>query len=167
MAKRPSETKKKATVSAVLPKSPLAEHNLPLLHKVATEIIVDDPMFIPEYCDSNTSVVNLVANPSADASGAQRVALGHRCTVVIDCGFSMQLPDGYRAVIKSRSNLAERGLIVSDGPGVIDVGNNGRVTVTVTNVGKEIIVIEKGDLIAQMWIEPIFLFDWMVKTLSG
>ena len=56
-------------------------------------------------------------------------------------------------------NLDTQGLIVTN-PGVL---KDGRVKVYVTNVGRHIIVVKPGDDIAQMTIEPLHLFDWVVK----
>jgi dUTPase len=162
--KKPAEQKekKKGYVSSVLPKSPLKNYQPPLLHKVATEIVVDDLAFVPKYCNPDSAVVDLVANIPDDHTGQRRVALSHRSTVVIDCGFSVKLPYGYKAVIKANQELANHGLIMSAGPQVVDSGQKDRVTVTVTNVGKEIVVINHQDKVAQMWIEPVYLFDWVL-----
>jgi dUTP pyrophosphatase len=77
----------------------------------------------------------------------------------------MQLPAGYKACISARSVLANKGLIVTNAPGQIDSDYRGRVKVVVTNVGKEIVVIEHGDRFAQMWVEPVYLFEWVYASV--
>jgi dUTPase len=129
---------------------------------VATKIVVDEDVFIPQYADSDASCVNLVANLTADHAGIRRVTLPHRATVTIDCGVSIELPTAYRAVVKPTPSLANRGLIVNEGLHIIDKANQGRIQVTVTNVGKEIVVVNHGDQIAQMYIEPVYRFDWVM-----
>ena len=156
--------KKKGTISSLIPRSPLKELEMPQLQKVATEIVADDPKYIPICSDVNVAVVDLIANLEPDHTGGKRLSLSHRATVVIDCGFSMRLPVGYKALVKARSDFASRGLIVTDGPSIIGPNNTHRVAVTVTNVGKEIIVVNDGDKIAQMWVEPSYAFEWIRLT---
>jgi dUTPase len=91
------------------------------------------------------------------------VTLPHRATVTIDCGVSIELPTAYRAVVKPLPFLANKGLIANEGLHIIDKTNHGRIQVTVTNVGKEIIVVNHGDQIAQMYIEPVYRFDWVME----
>jgi dUTP pyrophosphatase len=130
----------------------------PMLHKVVTKIVVDDPMFIPQYKTEGAACVDLVANiPEGE------IRLNHRNTIKIDCGFSMQLKPGWKANIRARSGLATQGLVVTNGPGCIDADYTGRVQVIVTNVGNvNPITLRHGDRIAQMEIESVFRFDWLV-----
>ena len=166
-ANKEQPKKKRGVIRSVLPKSPLQELDVPQLHKVATEIVADDPKFIPVSNEQNVAVVDLTANLEPDHTGGKRLSLSHRATVVIDCGFSMKLPTHYKALVKVRPDWAARGLIITDGPSVIGPNNKARVTVTVTNVGKEIVVINDGDKIAQMWVEPSYTFEWITLTEFG
>ena len=155
------KAKKKGKASAILPDSPAKNYESPQLHTVATKVVVESEAFIPQYA-AGSSCVNLMANLEPDHSGVKKVTLPHRATVQIDCGVSIELPAGYRAVVKALPELANIGLIVNDGPHVIDESNHGKVKVTVTNVGKQIIVINDGDPVAQMYVEPVYLFDWVI-----
>ena len=159
---------KTGTIRPLQPQSsPAMEYQEPVLHKVATKIVVDGPEFVPKYQTDLAACCDLVANIEPDAAGNKRVSMPHRATVVIDCGFSMELPSGYRALVSARSGWANKGLIVTNGPGVIDPDYRGRVMCIVTNVGKQIIVINHLDRIAQMAIEPIYTFSWVLaKSLS-
>ena len=164
--KRKSESKKgvvKVKAEAVLPPSAASDYDCPSILNVATKIVVDEDQFLPTYQTKESACVELIANLEEDHAGSKRVALPHRATVVIDCGFSMQLPAGYKACISARSILANKGLIVTNAPGQID--SDGRVKVVVTNVGKEIVVIEHGDRFAQMWVEPVYLFEWVYASV--
>lgn len=161
------EPKKKGTIRSVMPRSPLKDLEMPQLKKVATEIVADDPKYIPVSNDKNVSVVDLIANLEPDHTGGKRLALSHRATVVIDCGFSIKLPISYRALVKAQPDWASKGLIITDGPSMIGPNNTTRVKVTVTNVGKEIVVINDGDKIAQMWVEPSYAFEWITLTEFG
>jgi len=161
------ESKPKGTCCSVAPTSSAKDWDHPLLHNVATKIVVDDPMFVPKYQTDGSACVDLVANIEEDVAGNKRLALSHRSTVVVDCGFSMELPAGYKSVISVRSSMAKHGLIVTNGPGIIDSDYRGRVQVIVTNVGKEIVVIEHGDRFAQMSVEPVFTFEWQFAEALG
>lgn len=155
------KVKKIAKAKPVVKDSLAASYLNPNLYSVATKIVVDDLEFLPRYQTAGAACVDLKAYIK------EKITLPHRCTEVIDCGFSMQIPPGYKACVSARSGLASKGLIISNSPGQIDSDYRGRVKVIATNVGKEIIVIEPGFRIAQMWIEPVYTFDWeMVQSLD-
>lgn len=132
----------------------------PPLHHVATKIVVDDECYLPQYQTELAACCDLVANIPEDAAGVRQYILPHRATQLIDCGFCMELQPGYKALISARSGLASRGLIITNAPGTVDPDYRGRVRCLVTNVGKEVIVIQHLDRIAQMAIHPIYVFQW-------
>lgn len=151
------ETKKKKAVKkgTVVPKVKESEVKTcctPPLQKVATEIKADEPQFVPESNEQNTAVILKSKNPAT---------LPHRSTTTVDCGFSMKLQPGWKTVVSALPYWANKGLIVTNSGVYI---NEGRVLIYVTNVGKEIISIRAGDEIAQMIIEPSYLFDWIVSN---
>lgn len=79
---------------------------------------------------------------------------------LVDCGFSMALPEGWEAQIRPRSgNAAKQGLTVVNTPGTIDAGYRGPVRVALINLGTHPVVIEKGDRIAQMVISEVPFVD--------
>ena len=123
---------------------------------------MDDEAFIPKYQTEEAACCDLVANVPEDAAGIRQYTLPHRTTQLVDCGFSMELQHGYKALISARSGWAERGLIITNAPGTVDPDYRGRVKCLVTNVGKEVIVIKHLARIAQMAIHPIYVFDWQV-----
>lgn len=156
---------KKAKVTSKLPPCPAKQLEVPNLFKIKTKIVADDPMFVPKYQTAGSACVDLIANLKELERGI--IQLPYRATVLVDCGFSMELPYGYKATVSARSGLAAKGLVVVNAPGQIDSDYRGRVKVILGNVGKEIIVINHGDRIAQMAIEPVYTFDWLVsETLS-
>lgn len=143
----------KPKVSAMLPPNPVRDFDSPNIHKVATNIKADDPKFIPQY-DEGMNFVGLLSNNDT-------VRLQHRGTAEIDCGVTIELPVGYKAVVHPEPSLANKGLLL----GTSTV--SGRVRVVVLNVGKEILVINHGDRIAQMAVEPVHIFDWMMVEKNG
>lgn len=148
---------KKVQAKLKATRSPAKDYTEPLLHKVATKIVVKDPKYIPQYKTDGAACVDLYACIPAN----EQINLTSRSIVKVSCGFSMELQPGYKALISARSGLAAKGLIVTNGPGVIDSDYRGEVCVILSNVGKEIIPIKDGDRIAQMSIEPVYTFDWI------
>lgn len=82
----------------------------------------------------------------------------HGQTEVIDCMFSIELPEGYEAQIRPRSGLAiNTGITVINSPGTVDSGFLGSVKVGLVMAswcsGKY--SVKKGDRIAQMVIQKL------------
>jgi dUTPase len=144
--------KKKGTVATLLPPSPATEHNQPVLNKVVTKLEPDSPEFVPEQQPGKHSV-----SLSANMPNKQPVNLPHRMTLKVDCGFTMTLPAGYRASITATADMAMKGLVVSNPASFVD----GRVSVLVANVGKEIIPLQHGQKFAEMFVEPAYYFEWV------
>jgi dUTPase len=119
---------------------------------VATKIVVDDPMFIPQYKTDGAACVDLVANIKEG-----EIRIPHRGVAEIDCGFSMEVKPGYRVAITGSDKTVQRGDWVSS-----IKTNEFRVCVSVYNIGRENpLTIRHGELFAQMTIEPVLLFDFM------
>jgi dUTP pyrophosphatase len=75
---------------------------------------------------------------------------------LIDCGFKMEIPEGYEAQIRPRSGLAiKNGITVLNAPGTIDQSYRGIVKVILINLGEEVFYINPGDRIAQMIIAKV------------
>jgi len=81
---------------------------------------------------------------------------------VIDCGFSVAIPDGFKLCVSMRSGLASQGLFILNSPGQIDSDYRGPVKVIVANFSHSIITIQDGDRFAQCWLEPVYKADWSV-----
>ena len=128
---------------------------------VPAKIKADHSDFIPQYKTRGAACCDLLANITApDVHGNHELTIIPGATVTVDCGFSMQLVPGYEAQVRSRSGMASRGLIVTNGIGTIDADYRGRLKVILTNVGKEVIVIRHKDRIAQMALKPVWYFVW-------
>jgi dUTP pyrophosphatase len=138
---------------------------------VPTKIVADDPKYQPQYKTAGAACADLVAKITeqepgafldADEKGekAWAVSLPSRAIRLVDCGFSMQLPEGWKAECTARSGLASRGLVVCNAPGQIDEDYRGRIKVILGNVGKEIFKVRDGDRIGQLFPVPVFRFTW-------
>lgn len=74
-------------------------------------------------------------------------------TVAIPCGFAIEIPNGFFAMVTPRSGLAlKHGITVLNSPGIIDSDYRGEVKCILSNFGKENFVVENGMRIAQMII---------------
>lgn len=153
MAKKAAKknVKKKGMVMSVIQESSVKEYFEPPFQKVATEITADESQFIPEYNNRGGNSVVLKTKNSC--------TMPHRATAQIDCGFSMNLKTGWKATVTILPIWAEKGLIITNS-GVLE---SGRVGFYVTNVGKQIIVLQSEEEVAKMTIEPLYLFEWVVK----
>lgn len=77
-------------------------------------------------------------------------------TYLVPTGFSMVLPPGYEAQVRSRSGLALKNqVVVLNAPGTVDSDYRGEVGVILTNFGHENFVVKHGDRIAQMVIAKV------------
>lgn len=87
---------------------------------------------------------------------------------LISSGIKIMIPKGYEGQIRPRSGLAlKHGITVLNTPGTIDSDYRGIVKVILINLGEEDFNIQRGDRIAQLVIQKIFLPNFkLVKTLD-
>lgn len=93
----------------------------------------------------------------ADLTTREAVVLqpGRRATV--RTGVRIALPDGYVALVHPRSGLASRhGVTIVNGPGTVDAGYRGEISVTLLNTDPDAPVeFAVGDRIAQLVIQRV------------
>lgn len=111
----------------------------PEIKKVATDIRADDPFFFPK-CSSSDGTAEVFANI------AEPIELEHGAMSVVDCGFEMVLPAGYR--------ISARG--VSDRLFVF-LADTKRIKVSIFNAGDKC-MLHNNQPVAKIWIEPIYFF---------
>ncbi len=76
------------------------------------------------------------------------LAPGERRTIAT--GLAVELPPGIELQVRPRSGLAlKHGLILPNAPGTIDPDYRGELLVICMNLGKDPIVVRRGDRIAQ------------------
>ena len=80
----------------------------------------------------------------------------------------MAIPEGFAGLVLPRSGHAKRlGVGVVNGPGLIDSGYRGEVSVLLINHGSEKVEFRKGERIAQLAVIPVAAVDWVeVESLD-
>ena len=111
---------------------------------------------VPSYESSAASGGDLRANVDEPLT----ILPGERA--LVSTGLFIEIPSGYEAQVRPRSGLAiKKGLLVLNTPGTIDADYRGEIKVILCNLGKEPIVIENGDRIAQMVISPVLQAEYV------
>ncbi|MGH8911983.1 MAG: dUTP diphosphatase [Acidimicrobiia bacterium] len=87
----------------------------------------------------------------------------------ISTGLAVAIPEGHAGLVLPRSGHAARhGIGVVNGPGLIDSGYRGEVTVLLINHGSETVEFERGERIAQLVIVAVPAVAWSeVEALDG
>ena len=95
----------------------------------------------------------------ADLEGELPLAPMERA--LIPTGVAIALPQGFEAQIRPRSGLAlKQGLTMVNSPGTIDSDYRGEIQLIAINLGREPVVIQHGQRIAQMVIQRIIRAQW-------
>jgi dUTP pyrophosphatase len=102
----------------------------------------------------------------ADIEASLQVAPLER--VLVPTGVAIALPLGFEAQIRPRSGLAlKHGLTMVNSPGTIDSDYRGEIGLIVINLGKEPVMITRGERIAQMIVQRVIKVEWEeVNALS-
>ncbi len=89
--------------------------------------------------------------------------------VLCPSGFKVAIPEAFEIQIRPRSGLAiKQGLTVVNAPGTIDPDYRGEVKIGLINLGRNPVIIRRGDRVAQMVLKPRFLIEWKeVERLSS
>ena len=85
----------------------------------------------------------------------EKITIWPHDTIMIDTGWSMEIPEGYFGAIFARSGLAaKQGLRPANCVGVIDSDYRGPVKVALHNDTQEHQTVHQGDRIAQLVVMP-------------
>ena len=101
-----------------------------------------------------------------DLYATENVYIPHGETAVVSTGLSMEIPEGWKGEIYSRSGLASKGIFVANSPGKIDSDYRGEIKVILHNTRREIVGIHSGERIAQFEINPVHPIDWEEGELT-
>ena len=79
----------------------------------------------------------------------------------VPTGIAVAIPEGFAGLVLPRSGHAMRhGVGVVNGPGLIDSGYRGEISVLLINHGDAEVGFTRGDRIAQLAIVPVPAVDW-------
>ncbi len=82
---------------------------------------------------------------------------------LVPTGFAMALPPGFEAQIRPRSGLAAKyGVTLVNSPGTIDADYRGEVKIALINLGRNAHIVNRGDRVAQMVIQPVCRGRWQL-----
>ncbi|MBM3414484.1 MAG: dUTP diphosphatase [Bacteroidetes bacterium] len=111
---------------------------------------------IPSYATEAAAGMDIRAalpNPVQLAPGERRL---------IPTGLFIELPIGYEAQVRPRSGLAlKQGITCLNAPGTIDADYRGEIGVILINHSNETQVIQPGDRIAQLVVQPVVSCSWI------
>jgi dUTP pyrophosphatase len=116
---------------------------------VRIEVVRGDPgVALPAYARQGDAGLDLAA------AGTVTLEPGGR--ELVPTGLRVAIPDGYAGLVMPRSGLALRsGVTVLNAPGLIDSGYRGEIGVLLVNHGARPVVIQRGERIAQLVIQPV------------
>lgn len=83
--------------------------------------------------------------------------IGEHYYETLHTGLSIEIPEGYYGLIRTRSSNGINGLQTH--PGIIDSGYRGEILVIIYNHNDDIEYIKKGEKIAQLVILPKIIFE--------
>lgn len=93
------------------------------------------------------------------------VTLLPQTTVIIPTGIILEIPVGYEGIIRGRSGLASKGILVHTG--TIDAGYRGEVGVIMFNTTNETFKFNAGDRVAQFCLKKVLPVQFEeVETIS-
>ena len=79
---------------------------------------------------------------------------------IVSTGLAMEIPDGWKGEIYSRSGLACKGIFVVNQPGKIDSDYRGEIKILLYNSSSNSITLVKGARIAQFELNPTYDVMW-------
>ena len=119
----------------------------------------------PTRATAGSAAYDLRYTPTDDDGS---IVVHANSTKVLPTGLSIELPEGYAAIVCSRSGLAAKhGIQVLNAPGVIDNDYRGEIGVILHNTGDNNVIFRAGDRIAQLMIVPALSVDWVSVEALG
>ena len=107
---------------------------------------------LPAYATPGSAGMDLVAACPED----QPILLRPGQRGLVPTGLVLQLPPGFEGQVRPRSGLAlKQGVTVLNAPGTIDSDYRGELQVLLINLGQEIVILSRGERIAQLVISAV------------
>lgn len=135
-------------------------HYLCAMSSLCIKVINRSANPLPTYATEFSSGMDL----RADLKEALTLFSGER--KLIPTGLFIELPKGFEAQVRPRSGLAlKQGITCLNSPGTIDADYRGEIGVLLINLSGENQVIQPGDRIAQLVIQPVVQCTW--ESVNG
>lgn len=120
-----------------------------ITNPIWVKVLTDDDSQIPAYQTPGSA--------ACDLKSADDVIIPSGSRFVVGTGIKLEIPNGFGAMVCSRSGLAAKnGIQVLNAPGLIDTDYRGEIKVILHNTGQSEFIVKKGDRIAQLLFFPIF-----------
>ena len=115
---------------------------------------LDSQVEIPAKSHIGDAAVDLHARSEVSLEPGERVA--------VPTGIAVAIPEGFAGLVLARSGHARRaGVGIVNGPGLIDSGYRGEVSVLLINHGDEPVTFAEGDRIGQLAVVPVPEVEWV------
>jgi dUTP pyrophosphatase len=115
---------------------------------------LDKQVTIPTIAHVGDAAVDLQCRKSVTLEPGERAA--------VPTGIAVAIPDGYAGFVLARSGHAmQSGISVVNGPGLIDSGYRGEISVLLINHGEGAVTFKTGDRIAQLVILAVPHVEWV------
>jgi len=96
------------------------------------------------------------AGADVGAAVGTEIVLAPMERAAVPTGLVLAVPSGFEVQVRPRSGLALRhGVTVANAPGTVDSDYRGELMVILVNLGRESVVIRRGDRIAQLVVAPV------------
>lgn len=79
---------------------------------------------------------------------------------LVDTGIAVKIPEGFVGLIYNRSSQGKRGITIPHSVGVIDSDYRGNLKVLLKNISEDPYLIQAGDRVAQLVIQPVQIVDF-------
>lgn len=113
--------------------------------------------FIPKYATKGSAGFDLFCN------NKKEIIAKPNQVVKVPTGLKMSIPEGYFGAVYPRSSAGIKSRIsLANSTGIIDSDYRGELILFLVNNGDEELVINNGDRLAQMVIQPFVQVDFEV-----
>ena len=119
-------------------------------------IKVNPGSYMPTKAHQNDAAFDLAVNDN--------FILYHGQITKVTTGLFLQIPDGYKGEIYSRSGLSSKGITVANSPGKIDSGYRGEICILLRNETDQDVVVSAGDRVAQLEINPVLEVNFILSN---
>ena len=117
------------------------------------KVTLEHKGIMPERRHWNDAAINLFSPVDFFVGPFQRFTLW--------TGVKMQLPEGTVGLIRSMNHLSKKGMITD---GVLNVGENGQIGITMINTTKRRMDFVRGDIVGQLMIVPAVYAELEVQN---